>query len=71
MKAIGAYELNNFAFSANGAAAVTDTLGTVPTVTKLDLGTLTPATNPLNGHLRRLAYYNTRLPDAKLQALTA
>jgi hypothetical protein len=27
--------------------------------------------NQLNGHIRQIAYYNTRLPNAQLQALTA
>jgi len=64
-----AYKTNDFALSANGAAAVTDTSGTVPTViTRLDVG---GPTIQLNGHVRSIRYYPVRLSDAQLQALTA
>ncbi len=67
-----AYAVNNFAFSANGAAPNTDTSGTVPSgVTEMKLGRRGTSTSPLNGWLRRVTYYPTRLPDATLVALTA
>jgi hypothetical protein len=63
-----AYKANDFAVSANGAAAVTDTSGTVPTViNRLDIG---GPTVQLNGHIRQIAYYNTRLSNAVLQGVT-
>jgi hypothetical protein len=67
-----AYAVNNFAFSANGAAPNTDTSGTVPSgVTEMKLGRRGTSTSPLNGWISRIAYYPTRLPNATLVALTA
>lgn len=66
------YKANDFAHSLNGAAVVTDTSGTLPTVTGLTIGNANwaGAGNWLNGHIRRLSYYNTRLTNAQLQALS-
>lgn len=65
-----AYKVNDFALSVNGAAALTDTSGTVPTVDRLSIGSLN-AINLLNGHIRSIRFYPTRLSNAQLQALTA
>lgn len=65
------YKVNDFAASQNGATAVTDTSGTIPTVTTLFLGYQGGGGGFLNGHIRRLAYYPRRLTNAELQALTA
>ncbi len=65
-----AYKGNDCALSGNGAAAVTSTSTVLPTVDRLRLGATPGATN-LNGWLRRLTYFPTRLPDAQLQARTA
>lgn len=66
-----AYKANDFGFSWNGAAALTDTSLSLPTVVKLDIGNNGGlATNFLNGYIQRIAYYPTRLADAQLQALT-
>lgn len=69
-KIAGAYKLNDFAVSTNGAAADTDTSGTVPSISTLGLGSAYSSAY-LNGHLRRVAYYPRRLTNAELQALTA
>jgi hypothetical protein len=72
-KNAGAYAVNDFAGTANGAVPGTDTSGSVPSgITVLSLG-CNPALNGgfLNGYLRRIAYYPVRLPDAQLQAITA
>ena len=66
-----AYAADNFGVSYNGNAAVTDTLGTVPTVNRLwILAGGTTGTQVANTCISRLAYWPTRLPDATLQALT-
>jgi len=65
-----AWSANNFASVTTGAVA-TDTTGTIPTVTQLLLGSGPSAIGVLGGHIRSIAYYNTRLPNATLQALTA
>jgi hypothetical protein len=70
-KAALAYKLNDTTGSANGAAPTVDTACTVPTVTKLSLGNRTDAARPFNGYIRRVRYYASRLPDAKLQVLTS
>jgi hypothetical protein len=67
----GAYRVNDFAASINGSAVATDTSGTIPTVTRLDVGNLSGFAEFLNGHIRSIAYYNTRLPNTQLQTLTA
>jgi hypothetical protein len=69
-KFASAYRLNDFATVTTGAVA-TDTSGTVPTVTQLSLGGSSLAGGLLNGHLRNITYYPTRLTDAQLQALAA
>jgi hypothetical protein len=69
-KMAGAYTLNDFATSIGGGAAVVDTSGTIPTVNQLQIGN-SAAGNSLNGYLRTISYYNTRLSDSSLQAITA
>jgi hypothetical protein len=67
-----AYKVNDFAASFNGGTATTDVSGTIPTVNRMSLGSSWDGANFfLNGHIRQIAYYNTRLPNATLQALTA
>jgi hypothetical protein len=67
-----AYAANDIAMSANGAAALTDTSATIPTVTRLWLGDDgSGSPRYLNGYLRRVSYYPRRLANAELIALTA
>jgi len=74
-KTASAYKENDFGLSTNGLTAQTDNSGQIPTVTSFSIGSLnsswSAAGNYLNGHIRRIAYYPTRLPDTTLQALTA
>jgi hypothetical protein len=65
-----AYKVNDFAAATNGATPVTDASGTIPTVNRLILGS-EGSNYFLNGHIRAIAYYNTRLPNTQLQTLTA
>jgi hypothetical protein len=65
-----AVKANDFAFARNGALVGTDTSGSMPTVTVLNLGGLSGAA-VLNGYIRRLTYYPVRLSDLQLQALTS
>ena len=69
-KMAAAYATNDFALSTNGGAVLTDTSGTVPSVTVLNLGNQLSG-NFLNGYLRRIVYYPRRLANADLQAITA
>ena len=75
-KAASCYKLNDFAHSANGGATVVDSSGTVPTIDKLYLMTSINipwfqfgyvSYDPCNGHIARLRYFNTRLPNAILR----
>lgn len=70
-KAAGAYAANDFALSLGGAAVVTDTSGTIPTVDTLAIGASSLGTTQLNGWVRSIRYYPTRLSNAQLQALSA
>ena len=67
------YEVNNFAQSVNGGASAVDTSGAVPIgINELEIGGVeATAAFVLNGHIRRIAYYPSRLTNAQLQALTA
>jgi hypothetical protein len=42
----------------------------MPTLEKISIGTAFNNGNPMNGTLRRLAYFPQRLPDPALQAIT-
>jgi len=64
----GAYAANDFAVSTNSSAPTTDTSGSIPSVTRLALGTRTSGGTVI--HLRRVTYYPRRLSNAELQALT-
>ena len=70
-KSIIAYKVNDIAMTANGATVSTDTSATIPTVNRIFIGGFEGVSNFLNGHIRQIAYYNTRLPNAQLQTLTA
>jgi hypothetical protein len=65
-----AYATNDFAVSVSGSTPLTDTSGTIPTVTQLNIGG-EGGTGVLNGHIRSIRYYPSRLTNAQLQALTA
>lgn len=65
-----AHKANDFASSLNGAAVGTDTSGTVPTTgVNLRIG-YSETGQELNGVIRELHYYDTRLIDATLVTLT-
>jgi hypothetical protein len=66
-----AYKANDFAASRNGGSAVTDTSGSLPVPTAFGIGSNAASSLFLSGHIRAIAYYNTRLPNTQLQTLTA
>ena len=63
------YKANDFAATLSGNAAVTDSSGTLPTVDRLRIGS-SQAGNYQCGHIARLRYWNTRLDNATLRALS-
>jgi hypothetical protein len=66
------YQLNNFAACVNGKSISTDTTGIVPTVSQLRIGDRAggASTNVLNGTIKRLTYWPTRLGNEVLQRIT-
>lgn len=70
-KLASAYTQSVQAGAANGTAfADTSTPAFVVTLNQMHIGDNPVATAPLNGHIRRIAYWPTRLPNATLQSLT-
>lgn len=70
-KAALAFAENDFAFTLDGADAVTDASGSIPTITKIGIGQRSDGGSPINGHIKEIRYYPTRLTDAQIKALTA
>lgn len=70
-----AFKANDFAASLNGGAVITDTSAVMPAVNAMSIGDFTggwqTASNPINGHIRRIRYWPNRLPNALLQEATA
>jgi hypothetical protein len=64
-----AYKLDDFSFAYAGTIVGTDTSGTLPSPTTMQIGNRDGALQ-INGHLASIRYYKKRLPNAKLQALT-
>lgn len=69
-KGVFAYKVNDFALSCNGAAVVTDTSGTLPVVTQMNIGRRADTGNQYTGTIKKIAFYGRRLSNAELQALT-
>jgi hypothetical protein len=65
-----AYATSDIVVTSNGGAVVANITAIVPTVDQLGVGGFTPTAAYLNGHIRQIAYYNTRLPNAVLQGVT-
>jgi hypothetical protein len=69
------FKLDDYAFYVNNNQVGTDNLGAMPiSVTTFTIGDASAAFSPrlyLNGTLAAIRYYRKRLPNAKLQALTA
>ena len=66
------YESNFLGASVNSSSVNSDTSLNLPTPNALNLGATTDgAVNKfLSGHVKRIAYFNTRLPDATLQTIS-
>ena len=70
LKAALALKANDAAYSDNGNAPTTDTSVTLPTVNRLYIGKVGFPGSELNGHIKRLTYFPTRLPDTTLQEIS-
>ena len=71
IKAAMAYKASDSGGSLNGAAAVATSPGTLPLLTRADIGKDHNNGNPLNGHIKRIMYYPKRLPNSQLVTLTS
>ena len=65
-----AYAPSDFVVVGNGAIGGKVTSGTTPAATTLYIGASFSGTNSINGHIKRFAYWPTRLTDAELQTVT-
>lgn len=64
------WQVGGASLYANNTLIGHDTPASIPVVTTLRLGGRVGNANPLNGWVREMDYYNKRLPDTQLQALT-
>lgn len=64
-----AYKANSFAGAQDGASLITDTSGAVPSPDNLKIGYASSGVY-LNGHFKKLAYYNLRITDAEVTAFS-
>ena len=71
IKAAMAYKASDSGGSLNGAAVVTTSPGTLPLLTRADIGKDHQNGNALNGHMKRIMYYSKRLPNSQLVTLTS
>jgi hypothetical protein len=65
-----AYKADSFGLALQGGAPVTDTSGTVPTVSQLNIGAGPTLQQPLNGVITGFEYYPQRLTNAEIQAFS-
>lgn len=63
------YKLNDFAISLNGAPVATDVVGTIPTVTQMQIGNRSDGVRNMSSYIRSLTYYPQRIDNTQLQAL--
>lgn len=66
-----AYKANDFALARNGSLAGTDASGSLPTIDRMFIGNAAGSAAFLDGHIRSVKYFPTRLSNAQLQALSA
>ena len=65
-----AFKQNDFAISRDGGSPVIDSTGSIPTINAMAIGSLYAFNGYMNGHIARLRYYNTRLINSQLVALS-
>lgn len=74
MKCAGAFAANDFASCLNGGTVATDTSGTLPTVDRARIGTRYDGAGSfqvMNGHIKDIRFYPSRLSNTELQDLTS
>ena len=66
-----AYASNDFAISSAGSSVLTDTNGSIPTINQLTIGATFANASVYSGHIKRIAYFNTRLSNTILETITS
>jgi len=66
-----AYKTNDTSWTINGTTPTDDLTVSLPTVTKMNIGSRGAASIPYSGWIRRITYYPRRLSNAELQAITS
>ena len=66
-----AYKLDDAAAVVNAGTAGVDTSLTPATMNQMAIGATRLGASPINGHIQRIAYYNRRLANSELTALTS
>jgi hypothetical protein len=70
-KIVTAYAINDVAFSDSGATASTDMSALlISNMTQLQIGVERSSSQPLNGTIKKIAYYPKRLTNAEIQGVT-
>lgn len=69
-KFAAAFASGSYAACLNGGTVATAATATVNSPTQMTIGHFPSPTNFINGHIRSIRFYPTRLNDAQLQALT-
>ena len=69
-KAAIAYKANDLVFYVDGIQIATDTSATVPSCSRVDIGTVGTSTTPQELAVKAAALYKTRLTNAQLATLT-
>ena len=71
LKSAGAYKVADQAGSLDGASVGTASPSSIPsTINRLDIGNNHTGGLSINGNIKRLTYFNTRLSDDKLKSIT-
>jgi hypothetical protein len=65
-----AYKTNDFSSSINASAVLTDTVGTVPTVNRMDIAGTFFGGVTLNGTIKKIVFYPKRLSNTELVGIT-
>jgi hypothetical protein len=65
-----AYKATDFAISTNGGTVSTASTGAVPVVNKMVIGANVGGSAAVNGAIKRLTYWPTRLSNTTLQQIT-
>jgi hypothetical protein len=69
-KTAGVYKLNDFQQATNSTLGTADTVGTLPTLTVLNIGANETGSSSINGTIKRLTYWPVRLANPTLQSIT-